>query len=119
MRATMEAPLSAQAAWRTNRLEFCHTCPSCRKPAHLFRLAGRGGRPHPARAILDGRDPRSYVEDDRDRAVVHERDLHLRAEDASRNRYAFALERRAEEVVERFCDLGIRGSGEARAIALP
>ena len=56
------------------------------------------------------------LEHDRHGTVVHERDHHPGAEDASRDRHAFALERRAEPLVERLGELGVRGLREARRL---
>src|SRR5829696_4551074 len=54
----------------------------------------------------------SYLEEQRDRAVVDELDVHVGAEDA-----ALRAEPLADASVERLCDLARRGGDPARAVA--
>ena len=61
---------------------------------------------------------RVTVEHDRHRAVVHELDVHLRAEDARLDRHAERAQLGAEPLVERLRLLGRRGLREARPVAL-
>ena len=58
------------------------------------------------------------LEDDRHRPVVHELDLHPRAEDAGLHPDAEVAQRLDEAVDERRSDLGRRGIREARPLAL-
>ncbi len=54
----------------------------------------------------------------RDRPVVHELDLHLRAEDTGRDLDAQLPQRSAEPLVERLGHLRARGVGEGRPVPL-
>src|SRR5437660_1355325 len=58
------------------------------------------------------------IEDDRDRAVIDELELHLRAEHSRLDRDAERAQLVAEALVERLRLLGWRGVDEARAVSL-
>src|SRR6266540_1660496 len=58
------------------------------------------------------------VEQDRDRSLVHELDLHRRAEDAGGDREPLLADQRAEPLVQRVRRLGRRRKDEARPVAL-
>src|SRR5262245_33416096 len=60
----------------------------------------------------------SQLEHDRHRPVVHELDLHLRAEDTGRDRDAERSQLVAEPLVERLGDLRGRSAAEARPVPL-
>jgi len=61
----------------------------------------------------------SSIEDDRDPAVVDERHLHARPENAAKHSHTRLPENVAELLVERLCELGVRRRREARPVSLP
>ena len=58
------------------------------------------------------------LEDDRDRPVVDELDLHARPEDTARDAHSLGLESGAEDFVERLGALWTRRAREARPVPL-
>ena len=66
-----------------------------------------------------GADPELCLEDDRDRPVVEERDLHGGAEDAAFDVDALVRQTEAEPLVERLGVFRGRCAGEARPVPLP